>query len=112
MVLTSKQWNVVVVAHYVAMFDLLTTIVGVTLGGVETNPLFNRIDSLPIMFAVMLIVNIVIIGVIVIYLNIINKGNPIRYNLPVTFTTALLIVSGFRLYFGPITNLITIWRMI
>lgn len=112
MALTSKQWNVVVVAHYVAMFDLLTTIVGVTLGGKEINPFFNRIDSPPIMFAVMLVVNIAMIGVIVMYLNIINKGNPIRYNLPVSFTTALLIVSGFRLYFGPISNLIAIWRMI
>lgn len=112
MPLTGKQWNVVVVLHYVAMFDLLTTIVGVSMGARESNILFNHIQSVPAMFITMLAVNSAITIGIILYLHTSTMKDSIkRYLTPDIFTNALLVVCGIRLYLGPISNVLVIRGM-
>jgi hypothetical protein len=104
MPLTEKQRNVVVLAYYVAMLDMLATIAGITMGaGKEGNPMFAWITSSTIMFIAMFLANIIVFIGIITYLNIINERDTLmKHRLPEIFTNLLLITCGFRFYSGPL----------
>jgi len=108
--LTETQRNVIIIAHYVAMLDLLATMAGITTGaGYEANRFFNWISPVSSMYAVAFVVNIIFTVLIIWIFNLINKDSKVvisKRDFGKDMTNLLSVVTFTRFLACPVLWLI------